>query len=111
MGHQLRKTIAFSWAEGELDAATLATNEAKNNMKSLGRDFGETLRIVEWVDAEATTGLAMDPTYFRTGRVRFGKGLWGRSSIGHAHETRVQSRARSPIEAIGLSNCTAGRKP
>ena len=52
-----QKAIALSSAEAELYAATRALSEAKG-LKSLGMDFGESLSIRAYVDAQATIGLS-----------------------------------------------------
>lgn len=51
-----KKAIVMSSAEAELYAATRAISEAIG-LKSLGRGFRESVRIVRWADAQATIGL------------------------------------------------------
>lgn len=52
-----RKAMALSSAEAEVYASTRATCEAEG-LKSLDQDVGEDLRIVAWVDGQATIGLS-----------------------------------------------------
>lgn len=52
-----QKAIALWPAEAELHVATHAICEAKG-LESLGRHFCENLRMVAWVDAQATIGVS-----------------------------------------------------
>lgn len=51
-----QKAVALSAARAELSAATGSLREAKG-LTSLGKDFGEDLRMRVYVDAQASVGL------------------------------------------------------
>lgn len=55
-GSPTQATIALSSAEAELNSATRAMSEAKG-LNSFGQCFGESLQIVAWVEAQATSSL------------------------------------------------------
>lgn len=59
-----QKAIAMSSTEAALYGAVCTISEARA-LKSFGKDFGEGLRTVAWVDAQATVGSS-----FRSGICR-----------------------------------------